>query len=134
MARPSDYFWWKRSMHERHYFFIEVSLLKLSLLLLITHGSKAPRFLNTTQVESCLCMVLFSPYTITWTKSLCQQLHYALLASFCRYDISWRWIGEHIKFKSFLIEHPYLMQSYEIKSPPWTICWFAILWIFSVEN
>ena len=67
---------------------------------------KPPRFLYyTTQVESYLSMVLFSPYTIRWTKSLCQQLHYALLASFCRYDISWRWIGEHIEFKCFLIEH-----------------------------
>ena len=26
------------------------------------------------------------------------------------------------------------MQSYEIKSPPWTIFWFRILGIFSVEN
>ena len=26
------------------------------------------------------------------------------------------------------------MQSYEIKSPPWTILWFRILGIFSVEN
>jgi hypothetical protein len=26
------------------------------------------------------------------------------------------------------------MQSYEIKSPPWTILWFGILGIFSVEN
>ena len=25
-------------------------------------------------------------------------------------------------------------QSYEIKSPPWTILWFRILGIFSVEN
>ena len=25
-------------------------------------------------------------------------------------------------------------QSYEIKSPPWTILWFRILEIFSVEN
>ena len=25
-------------------------------------------------------------------------------------------------------------QSYVIKSPPWTIWWFRILWIFSVEN
>jgi hypothetical protein len=25
-------------------------------------------------------------------------------------------------------------QSYEIKSPPWTILWFKILGIFSVEN
>ena len=25
-------------------------------------------------------------------------------------------------------------QSYEIKSPPWTIFWFRILGIFSVEN
>ena len=28
----------------------------------------------------------------------------------------------------------YLCQSYEIKSPPWTILWFRILGIFSVEN
>ena len=28
----------------------------------------------------------------------------------------------------------YEMQSYEIKSPPWTILWFRILGIFSVEN
>ena len=28
----------------------------------------------------------------------------------------------------------YLEQSYEIKSPPWTILWFRILGIFSVEN
>ena len=27
-----------------------------------------------------------------------------------------------------------LQQSYEIKSPPWTIWWFRILGIFSVEN
>ena len=27
-----------------------------------------------------------------------------------------------------------LYQSYEIKSPPWTILWFRILGIFSVEN
>ena len=27
-----------------------------------------------------------------------------------------------------------LDQSYEIKSPPWTILWFRILGIFSVEN
>ena len=27
-----------------------------------------------------------------------------------------------------------LFQSYEIKSPPWTIWWFRILGIFSVEN
>ena len=26
------------------------------------------------------------------------------------------------------------IQSYEIKSPPWTILWFRILGIFSVEN
>ena len=26
------------------------------------------------------------------------------------------------------------IQSYEIKSPPWTILWFRILRIFSVEN
>ena len=26
------------------------------------------------------------------------------------------------------------VQSYEIKSPPWTILWFRILGIFSVEN
>ena len=28
----------------------------------------------------------------------------------------------------------YYLQSYEIKSPPWTILWFRILGIFSVEN
>jgi hypothetical protein len=27
-----------------------------------------------------------------------------------------------------------VLQSYEIKSPPWTILWFRILGIFSVEN
>ena len=28
----------------------------------------------------------------------------------------------------------YSQQSYEIKSPPWTILWFIIVGIFSVEN
>ena len=40
----------------------------------------------------------------------------------------------------YCIEHVVRMytiqktQSYEIKSPPWTILWFRILGIFSVEN
>ena len=34
-------------------------------------------------------------------------------------------------FSTFLVRN---MQSYEIKSPPWTILWFRILGIFSVEN
>ena len=34
-----------------------------------------------------------------------------------------------------LLCHPIIgVQSYEIKSPPWTILWFRILEIFSVEN
>ena len=34
---------------------------------------------------------------------------------------------------SFFTERT-LLQSYEIKSPPWTILWFRILGIFSAEN
>ena len=34
----------------------------------------------------------------------------------------------------FLLLTPLQVQSYEIKSPPWTILWFRILGIFSVEN
>ena len=32
------------------------------------------------------------------------------------------------------ITYLYLFRVYEIKSPPWTILWFRILGIFSVEN
>ena len=37
-------------------------------------------------------------------------------------------------FFVFLEGRSFLLQSYEIKSPPWTILWFRILGIFSVEN
>ena len=38
-----------------------------------------------------------------------------------------------ISVSSMLLQSAYC-QSYEIKSPPWTILWFRILGIFSVEN
>ena len=38
------------------------------------------------------------------------------------------------KFIIQIVDYIKIFQSYEIKSPPWTILWFRILGIFSVEN
>ena len=48
----------------------------------------------------------------------------------------WRIITVSMKNNFWKREHDCIaqIQSYEIKSPPWTIWWFRILGIFSVEN
>ena len=69
------------------------------------------------------------------TELWCTELHYlhwsALLHCTSTSSITKCWIcggREHLCGSIILV------QSYEIKSPPWTILWFRILGIFSVEN
>ena len=51
-------------------------------------------------------------------------------------DITRKFIynATHPKTNEELPHNVHIRQNYEIKSPPWTILWFRILGIFSVEN
>ena len=80
----------------------------------------------------CSFLMLFSEpcyHLNAWMKSLLQIVE---SKEQCNQKIVYE--CKNFFYKGKLLKIIRLTQSYQIKSPPWTILWFRILGIFSVEN
>jgi hypothetical protein len=95
-------------------------------------------FLTKKGGKSTLFPPIVSAETILFWKWKMWKFSYSFRIMAIFYFINWMFAAQTIEggnlFKGGNYSQKYGMQSYEIKSPPWTILWFRILGIFFVEN